>query len=178
MEFITMLDTAILNMLTPLHSSLMDSIMLFFSRLGNFGFVWIVLCTVLLCFRSTRRIGAAIAIAMLVCYIGGNLILKPMLARPRPFVVDPTIRILMMPEDLYSFPSGHAMHAFAATTALGSSNRKWGAVALLVAILIAFSRLYLMVHYPTDVFGGVILGVLGGLLGHALAERFIPLRRA
>lgn len=178
MEFITMLDTAILNMLKPLHSGMMDGIMLFFSRLGNFGFIWIVLCTVLLCFRPTRRIGAAIAIAMLVCYVGGNLILKPMLARPRPFVVDPTIQILMMPEDPYSFPSGHTMHAFAATTALGSASRKWGAVALLVAILIAFSRLYLMLHYPTDIFGGVILGVLGGLLGHALADRFIPLRRA
>lgn len=178
MEFITMLDTAILNMLTPLQSPWMNNIMIFFSRLGNFGFIWLVLCVVLLCLRPTRRIGAAIALAMLFCFVFGNLLLKPMLARPRPFVVDPTIQILMMPEDAYSFPSGHTMHAFAATTALGSASRSWGAVALMVAILIAFSRLYLMVHYPTDILGGVILGVTGGLVGHALAERFIPLRRA
>ena len=92
----------------------------------------------------------------------GILILKPSFARPRPFNFNPSVKIpIELPRD-FSFPSGHTASAFAATAVLLVFNKKAGIVAFLTAALIAFSRLYLYVHYPTDVLGGMILGMVCG----------------
>lgn len=177
MDFVTALDTEILwRIQALLQSPSMDKVMMFFSFLGDNGGIWIVIALLLLIDRRTRRIGLTMGLAMLLVFLAGNLGLKPLLARPRPITADPSVRVLVPypPGDPYSFPSGHAMNSMAAATALGSSRRSWGGVAVILAAVICFSRLYLMLHYPTDVLGGIIVGAFGGMLAHLLIDRLLP----
>ncbi|MEG2174382.1 MAG: phosphatase PAP2 family protein [Oscillospiraceae bacterium] len=174
MGFITALDTEILWILhNALQSHLLDRIMMAITSLGNAGILWIVLAVVLLCHPRTRRIGMVMALSLLLCFFIGNLCIKPLIARPRPYLTDPSILVLIDPGDPYSFPSGHAMSSFAAAVPLTLYRRKWGGWALLVATLIAFSRLYLMVHYPTDVLAGMLIGSLVGILVYWGVEHVI-----
>ena len=139
----------------------------FFSLIGNAGAIWIVLAIVLLFFRKTRRAGAAMLIGLLI----GNVWLKEWIMRPRPFVTHSELTALLDPGDQWSFPSGHTLSSFAAATALYFFHRKSGALAYLLAALIAFSRLYACVHYPTDVLADLLLGILCGLIGAWLTDR-------
>ncbi len=143
----------------------------FFSLIGNAGAIWIVLAIVLLFFRKTRRAGAAMLVAMLIGLLIGNVWLKEWIMRPRPFVTHSELTALLDPGDQWSFPSGHTLSSFAAATALYFFHRKSGALAYLLAALIAFSRLYACVHYPTDVLAGLLLGILCGLIGAWLTDR-------
>ena len=136
------------------------------SLMGNGGAVWITLALLLLFFRKTRRAGAAMLLAMLVGFLVGNLCLKELVMRPRPFVTHSDLTALLAPGDRWSFPSGHALSSFAAATALWCFHKKAGALALVLAALIAFSRLYASVHYPTDVLAGMLIGIA---LAHAAA---------
>ena len=148
-----------------------DTVWTFFSLIGNAGAVWIVLAIALLCFRKTRRAGAAILVALVIGLLVGNVWLKEWIMRPRPFVTHPELTALLDPGDQWSFPSGHTLSSFAAATALCYFHRKSGALAYLLAALIAFSRLYASVHYPTDVLAGLLLGILCGLIGAWLTDR-------
>ena len=91
--------------------------------------------------------------------------------RPRPYVTHEEQTALLDPGDQWSLPSGHTLSSFAAATALCYFHRKSGALAYLLAALIAFSRLYASVHYPTDVLAGLLLGILCGLIGAWLTDR-------
>ena len=102
--------------------------------------------------------------------ITGNMILKPLVARLRPFTVNTAVELLIPPPADFSFPSGHTYASFASSTAILRNNRRIGSCALVLAILIAFSRLYLYVHYPTDVLFGILLGILAGWLGNQAAK--------
>jgi undecaprenyl-diphosphatase len=98
------------------------------------------------------------AISVVITLVIGNLLLKNMVMRARPCQIDPTVALLVhIPSD-YSFPSGHAMNAFTASTALCCNQKRYGIPALIIAALIAFSRLYNFVHFPTDVMFGALLG--------------------
>ena len=115
---------------------------------------------------------------LIVC----NLILKPACARIRPYDYQlahygKVIPLLIDAMHDYSFPSGHTMGSFEAATALALSNKKLGIPALILASLIAFSRLYLYVHYPTDVLFSIVTGITFGIIGHHLAKK-IPLKNA
>ena len=98
--------------------------------------------------------------------------MKPLIARTRPFDANNLKDILLIkaPKD-YSFPSGHTMASFAAATVLIYMNRKVGIVAMVLAVLIAFSRLYLYVHYPSDVFAGMIFGILSAIISIKLLAK-------
>jgi undecaprenyl-diphosphatase len=171
MEFITALDTALLwHLHNLLQCSLLDAVMPWITALGDHGLIWILLTLILLIFKPTRRAGAAMAMAMLLCYLVGNLGIKPLVARARPYQADPAIALLIPRPDEFSFPSGHTMNSFAAASALASSHKKYGWAALFLALLISFSRLYLMVHYPLDVAAGALLGILSGVLSHHVVE--------
>lgn len=152
-----------------MRSSLGDHLMVFFSTLGEAGILWIALALVLLVIPGTRRVGFMVAAALLVDVILCNGILKPLIARTRPYDIRTAVELIVKKPWDYSFPSGHTAASFAAVTALICSGRRrlW-IPSLVVALLIAFSRLYLYVHFPTDVLGGVIVGVLSGLLGNRL----------
>lgn len=165
-----------------MRSSLGDHLMVFFSTLGNAGILWIALALVLLVIPRTRRVGCMVAAALLVDVILCNGILKPLVARTRPYDIQTAVELIVKKPRDYSFPSGHTAASFAAVTALiCSGRRKLWIPSLVVALLIAFSRLYLYVHFPTDVLGGVIVGVLSGLLGNRLflaAEKLWNARKA
>ncbi|WP_318361518.1 phosphatase PAP2 family protein [uncultured Agathobaculum sp.] len=150
----------------------LDTVWKLFSLLGNYGAVWIALAVLLLFFRKTRRAGLAMLIALGVGYAVGNVWLKELVMRPRPFVTHTDLTPLLDPGDRWSFPSGHALSSFAAATALFFFHKKTGLLAYLLAACIAFSRLYASVHYPTDVLAGAVLGILCGLAAAWFADRF------
>lgn len=129
------------------------------THLGDYGFIWIALGVVLLLFAATRRAGASILTALLFGYLVCNLTLKPLVERIRPCDIVENMALIACPSD-FSFPSGHTTSAFAAATALFLVHRKWGAAALVFAALMAFSRLYLFVHFPTDILIGAVIGAL------------------
>ena len=150
----------------------LDTVWKLFSLLGNYGAVWIALAVLLLFFRKTRRAGLAMLLALGVGYAVGNVWLKELVMRPRPFVTHTDLTPLLDPGDRWSFPSGHTLSSFAAATALFFFHKKTGLLAYLLAACIAFSRLYASVHYPTDVLAGAVLGILCGLAAAWFADRF------
>ncbi len=156
----------------------LDFIMPIITAFGNGGIFWMACAAVLLFFPKTRKIGLAMAIALALGLIFCNFLLKPLINRPRPFKVQADmgviINLLIKEPGPHSFPSGHTIASFEASVALLLGNKKLGIPAFILAILIAFSRLYLYVHYPTDVFASIILGTLFAFIGHFAAQR-IPL---
>ena len=136
----------------------LDGILPPISALSAHGEIWIVLALVLIAIPKTRRAGVTMAVTLILCLCIGNLTLKPLIARVRPYdVVDVPLLVEKLSD--FSFPSGHTLASVGAATALTLYHRRWGAAALVLAAVIAFSRLYLFVHYPTDVVAGALLGV-------------------
>ena len=139
----------------------LDELVIGFSSLGNAGMMWLVLCAVFLLFPRTRRAGAlglaALAMGFLLC----NGLLKPMIQRTRPWLMVEGLKNLVVPGDAHSFPSGHTCAAFAAAwTWRKQLPYRWmGRVALVAAVLMGLSRLYLGVHFPTDVLAGAVVGI-------------------
>lgn len=168
---------AIQNYLTcPLLDFLMPKITL----LGNSGAIWILAGAVLLCTKKYRKYGAMLLVGLVIGTLAGNVVLKNLIARPRPCWLDESVQMLIaVPKD-YSFPSGHTMAAAVGATVLAWADRRLGAIAISLAVLIAFSRLYLYVHFPTDILAGALLGIGSALLalfiGRA-AERKLTAKR-
>lgn len=172
------MELRFLDFLQTIHTPLLDKILAFITSLGNAGIIWIVLAVVLLILPKTRKAGIIVAAALLMDLILCNLILKNLVARVRPYDVNTAIAILIKKPLDFSFPSGHTAASFAAMTALFLAKMKkvWIA-ALVLAVLIAFSRLYFYVHYPTDVLGGAIVGILSGIIGYAIVEKMDKRRK-
>lgn len=162
MEF----EFQILDFLQTLHNPVGDALMKGASFLGNGGILWIILTIVLLCIPKTRTTGIIMAAALCVDALLCNVVLKPMIARIRPFDVNTAVQLLVSAPRDYSFPSGHTAASFAAVSALYfAGEKKLWKIFLVFAVVIAFSRMYLYVHYPTDILGGIFLGILCGWLG-------------
>lgn len=163
---ISKIDFSILNFIQQnIRSIVLDKVMIFITSLGNSGGIWIIIGIYLLLNKKHRKYGFMLFIALLLCMITGNLVLKPAFARIRPFnVVSLVNELLIKPPIDYSFPSGHTMCAFAVASVLFHANKKAGICATMLAILIGFSRLYLYVHYPSDVLSGAAIGIFLGLL--------------
>lgn len=166
------MEIEILNLIQSIRTPLLDTFMSNITKLGNAGIIWIMLTIVLILIPKTRKSGLILAIALIVDLILCNGILKPLIARTRPFDVNTAIQLIVAKPHDYSFPSGHTAASFTAVIALylAGEKRLWK-VALVLAILIAFSRLYLYVHYPTDVLGGIITGAIAGYLGYRLTVK-------
>ena len=158
-----------LNWLQQFHTPVLDALAIFFNYAGEHGEIWIVFTLLLLLFRRTRKAGASMAVALILYLVAGDCILKPLFARPRPCDVNTAVTILVTRPHGHSFPSGHTASAVAAAFALWLQNRKLGTPALVLAVFIAFTRLYLYVHFPTDILGGLVLGLALG----ALASGFV-----
>lgn len=164
-------DSGILEFIqTYLRCDLLDIVMPMITRLGDGGILWIFCSLFLLAFPKTRKAGAAVAVSLVLEVICCNVILKPFVARIRPCDVDLAVKLLIPHPGGYSFPSGHTGASFAAASALIFGKSRLGIPALVLAGLIGFSRLYLYVHYPTDVLAGALIGLMLGGLGNMLVE--------
>lgn len=155
------MEIKFLELLHSLHFPLLNYIMIFITSLGNGGLIWIV-AALFLIFQNKnmlKREGFTIAVALIIFSVLGLLILKPIIARPRPFIAQ-GVDILIKEPMGFSFPSGHTGSSFAAASVIYFYNKKKGLLALILATLIAFSRMYLFVHYPSDIVGGLILGII------------------
>ena len=163
-------EFAFLDWLYQFRNPVMNAISIFFDYAGAHGEIWIAFTLLLLLFQRTRRAGFAMAGALVLYMAAGHFFLKPLFARPRPCDVNTAITILVKRPHGHSFPSGHTASAFAAAFALWLQNRKLGVPALVLAAFIAFTRLYLYVHFPTDVLGGLVLGLALGALASWLVD--------
>lgn len=156
----------------------LDWFMPLITKLGDEGIFWIVVAVVLLFIPKCRKAGAVLGVSLLLGLLIGNLTLKPLIGRIRPYdffyeLNGEKIKLLIDAESSFSFPSGHTLASFEAATALLLNKRKLGIIALVLAILIAFSRMYLFVHYPTDILGGIVLGVINGVLATYIVTKVI-----
>ncbi len=150
----------------------LDSVWLFITNLGEDGILWIALGIVLLFFKKTRPMGFTVLVALLFDYLIVNITLKDLIARPRPFVVNELIEPLVTNVSPYrSFPSGHAGGSFAAMFAVYRwAPKKIGIPALVLASLVALSRLYMGVHYPTDIIAGCAIGFVCSVLAYGVVR--------
>ena len=154
-----------------------DFFMKFISLLGEEGICLILLGLILFCFKKTRRQGFCVLLAIACGAVITNILLKNIVARPRPFANEARAfydwwQYIGAPHaSKNSFPSGHTTSAMAAMTALFlTTNKKYSWTAFAFALLMGLSRMYLMVHYPTDVLGGLIAGALGAIGGYFLSR--------
>ena len=154
-----------------LRCGLLDAVLPAISWTCNHGEVWILLALLLVLRKNSRRQGWAVAAALVLDLVCCNLFLKPLVGRVRPFAMNPAVELLIPPPLDASFPSGHTAASFAAVFALRGSGSPLWKPALAVAILIAFSRLYLYVHWPSDVLGGALLGAFLGWAGAWTAKQ-------
>ncbi|MDU5105835.1 MULTISPECIES: phosphatase PAP2 family protein [unclassified Clostridium] len=176
LEIISNLDINILNFIRDnLSNAVMDKIMVVITSLGDKGLIWIVMALILLAVKKYRKIGIILLISLLMTSLLGEGIVKNIVQRPRAFITYPDISIIINPPTSFSFPSGHTASSFAAAVVLGHYFKKWSFLFYFLATLIAFSRLYLFVHYPSDIIVGIALGTICGLLTIKLLDKTIKL---
>lgn len=167
------LDEAILQWIhTDLTCGVLDAVMPKITMLGNSGAIWILSAAGLLCTKRYRRQGVLLLAGLALGVLVGNVCLKALIARPRPCWLDPSVTLLIADPTDWSFPSGHTLASTIAAVILTKTDRRFGYVAIPLAALIAFSRLYLYVHYPSDILGGAVLGVLIGCLVWRVGKRY------
>ncbi|MDD3958957.1 MAG: phosphatase PAP2 family protein [Oscillospiraceae bacterium] len=147
-----------------LRSRRMDYIMRFLSLTGNIGLIWFLAAIMLYVTHVSPEATFCIVAALVISALFANLILKKTMRRERPFVSRDDRNTLIAPPSDFSFPSGHTFSSFAAATAILMHAPKLGIVAIFYAAGIAFSRLYLYVHYLSDVVFSIIFGVGTGIL--------------
>ncbi len=180
-------DLSVFQWIQSIHNDFLDAVLVGITTLGNAGAIFIVLGLGLFITKKYRKAGFAVIVALLVMLICNDLFLKEFFARPRPFNLfdsDPEKyaewgRAYIYPElvhkpSSYSFPSGHTSSAFAAAIALLWHNRKWGVPVTVFAALMGFSRIYVEVHYCTDVIAGVVSGAICALIAVLIVKILFP----
>ena len=161
----------------------MDTIMPIITLLGDAGIFWIAIAALCLFFPKYRKMGLSMGISLLIGLLVCNVLLKPLVGRIRPYDYQlehfgKQIQLLVAAQHDFSFPSGHTIASFEAATAIMLHNKKLGIVAMILAVMISFSRLYLYVHYPTDVLTSVVLGIGIAFLGTFLVKKGYQLYEA
>lgn len=166
-EWITNIDLAILDFIQKnIRCDFLDVIIPPITHLAEAGAIWIAVAVVLILFKKTRKTGFMVGAALLIGLALGNGVLKNVIARTRPYDLDGvTIDLLVNKLHDFSFPSGHTLASFEAATVLMIRDKRMGIPALVLAVIIALTRLYLYVHYPTDVIAGALLGIGFAFLG-------------
>ncbi|MBQ4604740.1 MAG: phosphatase PAP2 family protein [Clostridia bacterium] len=178
-------DLSVFQWIQSVQNDFLDAVMVGVTTLGNAGAIFIVIGLTLLFTKKYRKAGLAVIAALLVMLLCNDLFLKELFARPRPFNLfesnpekyaawgtEYVYPELVQKPSSFSFPSGHTASAFAAAVALLWHSRKWGIPTIIFAAVMGFSRIYVQVHYCTDVIGGIITGTICGLIA-VLIVRFI-----
>lgn len=166
MEFIQSFDNSILYYIYEnWHNAFTNGLFVAISSISNGGFIWIALGIAMLFSRKWRPTGIIMLLSLGLSAVIGSVILKNIFCRLRPFVADPSLEMLIgLPGGYYSFPSGHSTAAGAGAAAVFLRHKGYGAAAVAYALLVALSRVFLVVHYPTDVLCGLALGALCSIL--------------
>ncbi len=174
-------DLAVFSWIQNIQNAVLTPIMTVISLLGTKGAIFFLFGFVLLCTRKWRKLGVAVLGALAITTVCNSVIVKELLARPRPFDLgyDWWQAVYRYPDfvsrpDSFSFPSGHTAAAFAAATVVFCQSRKGGLALGLFGCLMGFSRVYLEVHYCTDVLFGALFGVVYALIAVAVVKRFYP----
>lgn len=155
-----------------LSCGVLDMLMPKLTLLGSGGAIWLLAAAIMLCAKKYRRQGVILLAGLVAGVLVGNVCLKNLIARPRPCWLDDSVKLLIpIPTD-YSFPSGHTLSSVIGATVLTKTNRRFGWAAIPLAAVIAFSRLYLFVHYPSDILAGAVLGVAIGLAVYRVGMRY------
>ena len=166
------LDWIAANLWCPL----LDFLMPIITVLGDAGIFWIAISVLFMITKKYRKVGLGMAFALIMGLLVCNIWLKPAIARIRPYDFQEEhlgviINLLIEKQHDFAFPSGHTIASFEAAVVILLNNKKLGIPAMILACLIAFSRLYLYVHYPTDVIASVILGTAFAFRGNCLAGK-------
>lgn len=155
-----------------MHTPILDIIFTNITALGDKGILWILIGVILLCTKKYRKEGLLLLLSLLASFLIGNIALKNIFQRERPCWIYPEVELLIENPRDFSFPSAHSMVGFAGAAALWLTNRKFGIAAYITAALIAFSRLYLFVHWPSDVLAGSVMGIFTAYLVYYAARKF------
>lgn len=160
-EWITNIDFTVLYWIQEnLRTEWLDSLCAFLSWAFQLGLPWIFLGVVLFCFKITRAAGVMLIAAVVVTFFFNELAVKNAVNRERPCTIDPSIPLAIERPTSYSFPSGHTASCFAAVGVLMFTHKKIGIPLILFAVIMGLSRMYLFVHFPTDVIAGAAMGLL------------------
>jgi len=178
-DFFASFDAWLLGIGASLHEaagSVFDPVFSFITLFGEGGFFCIALALVLMMIPRTRKVGYTVSAAMLIGLLLTNVTLKPLIARERPYDAVELFRryweaVGHGPEGDYSFPSGHTNIVFCAATAIFlAGKRKYTWLCHIPAVLVGFSRIYIAVHYPSDVLGGMVTGAISGICGYFIVK--------
>lgn len=163
-------EFTVLNQIQKGRTEFLDRLMPCISFLGKWGLLWIVITILCLSVKRYRKLGRSLVCNIIVDLIACSAILKPIVQRLRPYVLNTTVHLIVPPETEFSFPSGHTLFAFGAATIIFMYNKAVGAVLYVLAALIAFSRLYLYVHFPTDVICGAVFGIILAVISYHIEK--------
>ena len=165
MEFIQSIDNSVwMFIVNNIKCTFMDKFMVFITSLGNGAVIWIVIGILMMRSKKYRLYGRILLFTLLVGAITGNIVIKNLVGRVRPCNVNPLVEMIIERPTTYSFPSGHSLTSFAAAFVLLKTDKKFGIGAIVLAILIAFSRVYLYVHYFSDILVGALVGMIVALI--------------
>lgn len=183
MDAVYNFDFAILDALQKIHCTVLNAVLAAFSYIGEGAAVWLAAALILAliprenrdpeCPHRGRKAAIATVISLLVHLALNEHLIKNLVKRPRPFTLHPYVDTIIHKPSSFSFPSGHSCSSFAAATAIFCFNKKAGIAAYVVAALIAFSRIYFYIHFPTDILCGALEGVLIGVLTSAAVKKWI-----
>ena len=172
MSTITDIDFKILDFIQEHFScGFLNFLMPKITFLGNGGMIWITAAIIMIFFKKYRKTGITIGTGLSAGVIIGNVLLKNLIARERPCWINDTVNMLIsIPRD-YSFPSGHTLSSFIAATIIMHHDKRMGIAAYVLASMIAFSRLYLYVHFPSDVLAGILIGIIIGIVSNVISDK-------
>lgn len=166
-------EFAILDFIQGMRCSFLDTLVPVITTLGNKGYIWIAIGIIMCISKKYRKYGMILLAVLAAGLLVGNVCLKHLIMRPRPCWINDSVDMLIrIPRD-YSFPSGHTLSSAAAATVITGADRRLGWVSITLAVLIALSRLYLYVHFPTDVLAGALIGFGLGMAGLAIGRKVL-----
>lgn len=164
MEVIEKIDYFILEFIqSKIENPIMDKVMVYITRLADLDVLWILIALIFLNINNYHKDGITIIVSLVLCALIGNLTLKNLFTRTRPCDAKEILNLLIKRPKDYSFPSGHTMVSIASAYVIFNADYRLGIISWIIALLISFSRMYLYVHYPSDVAAGALIGVFIGI---------------